>query len=131
MQIRTYFFYLLFSCLACHNNHDEKSESEVPTENIDSIIPNETVFDKIKWQSKEGKDYPYREKMLKDVMTNQDLKRLKEDEILDLLGKPDRIDSNYIFYVIDQKRLGSWPLHTKTMIIKFSDDSIEWVKIHE
>ncbi len=44
----------------------------------------------------------------------------------------DRINENYLYYMIAQKRIGSWPLHTKTMVIMLSDeDTIEWIKIHD
>jgi hypothetical protein len=60
------------------------------------------------------------------------LDSLRKDEILDLLGQPDKIDGNYLFYRIAQQRLGFWPLHTKTLVIKFYEDStVEWIRIHE
>lgn len=77
-------------------------------------------------------DYPYRDNMLKDLLAKDTLHRVKKDSLLSLLGSPDRRDSNYLFYMIAQRRLGVLPLHTKTMVIKLTKDSaVEWVKIHE
>ncbi len=35
-----------------------------------SETPIKTTFEKTKWSEKEGKDYPYREQMLNDVVYN-------------------------------------------------------------
>ena len=72
---------------------------------------------------KKDSDYPYRNKMLKDLIASDTLKRLKKEEIINMLGEPDRIDSAYLFYPIAQERLGFFPLHTKTLVIKLSNDS--------
>ncbi len=93
---------------------------------------NPEPFDKAKWKIKSGDDYPYRDKMYKYLITNDTLKGMKKSELLDFLGAPNRTDSNYLFYEIAQKRLGFFPLHTKTLVIKLVDDStVEWRKIHE
>ncbi len=90
------------------------------------------TFDKTKWRTKEGLDYPYRDQMLKKIVYNDTVRALNKDEILDLLGEPDRRNDGYIYYMISQRRLGFWPLHTKTLVIKLSGDStIDWIKIHE
>ncbi len=108
--------------------------SEKGGENYDkgSVKPSsEMVFDKTKWQVKEGKDYPFREKMLNDVVYNDTIRSLNKTQILKLLGNPDRINENYFYYRVAQIRLIVWPLHTTTMVIKFKEDSgIEWIKIH-
>ena len=77
-------------------------------------------------------DYPYRNEMLKDLVYNVALKGSKKEEVIDLLGQPDRSDSSYLFYAIAQERIGFFPLHTKTLVIKLTKDStVEWRKIHE
>jgi len=39
---------------------------------------------------------------------------------------------DYPYYMVDQKRLGSWPLNTKTLVIKlFDDKTVDWMRIHE
>ena len=90
-------------------------------------------FDAAKWKIKDGKDYPHRNGMFQDLMTNEEIRNLNKGEILDLLGEPqpDRPDPNYLYYRISETRLGAWPLHTKTLVIKFTEaDSIDWMKIH-
>lgn len=89
------------------------------------------VFDKSRWNVSEGLDYPFRDRMVNDVVYNDTIRDLSKNEILDLLGEPDRINENYLYYLVDQKRIGNWPLHTKTMVIKLTGDSIEWIKIHQ
>ncbi len=89
-------------------------------------------FDKTKWAIKQDPDYPYRNKMISDFMTNYKLHDLKKDSVVQLLGLPDRTDNGFLFYRIAQQRLGIFPLHTKTLVIKLAKDStVEWRKIHE
>ena len=81
---------------------------------------------------KDGFDYPYRNKMLQDLVTNKKLKKLKKEEIEEMLGQPERIDSAYLFYRIAQQRLHFFPLHNKTLVIKLTDDDKRnSVMIHE
>ena len=117
---------LLVFCLSC--NSDRSKDGGNGTNPPDTDI----VFDKERWREKEGEDYPFRDQMFRDVLYNDTVRFLGKEELLDLLGEPDRTNENHLYYEITQKRLGSWPLFTKTMVIKFSDsDSIEWIKIHE
>ena len=112
---------ILFCCLSCKN-----------TEEASTTKTTETAFDKTKWNTKEGKDYPYRESMIDNLISNDTIKKLNKDGILNLLGEPERIDNNHLFYMIAQERLESWPIHTKTMVIKLKEDgTVDWVKIHE
>jgi hypothetical protein len=89
-------------------------------------------FDRAKWETKNDLDYAYRNKMLKDLVIHNKLKKLKKDQIIALLGPPDRIDNLYLFYEIAQERIGFFPLHTTTLVIKLSNDGTEnLVMIHE
>jgi len=45
-------------------------------------------FDKIRWSTMSGTEYPYRNRMLKDLIANYKLKGLKKDEVEYLLGAP-------------------------------------------
>lgn len=118
--------FLIACCLSCNTNREERSENEKNTPG------SEMSFDREKWRVKEGKDYPFREGMLNYLLYNDTLRSQNKYELLDLLGEPDRTNDNYLYYMIEQKRLGSWPVHTKTLVIKFTNDySIEWIKIHE
>ena len=91
-------------------------------------------FDKTKWLIQEEKKYPYRNRMLKDLLDHQKLHGLKKAQVIDLLGQPNRTDTGYLFYTVDQKFFANttFPLHVKTLVIKFGKDSlVEWRKIHE
>ncbi len=91
----------------------------------------EVIFDKTKWREKDGRDYPYRYLMFNDVVYNDTIRSLNKDEILDLLGEPDKINDGHLYYLITQTHIGLWPLKTKTLVIKLAEDnSIEWIKIH-
>ena len=119
---------LLLGSMACNN------EPEVRTIDMDNKPLIEMKFDKAKWRLKEGRHYPYREKMLNDVVYNDTIRNLSRNEILDLLGEPSyyRDDTTYLYYVVRQKRLGPWPLHTKAMVVKTTGtNSVEWIKIYE
>jgi hypothetical protein len=113
---------LIFTCcLSCHNKAEENKTGSVEME-----------FDKTKWRIKNDVDYPYRDKMYKELRANARLKGLKKEDVLGLLGEPDRRDSGFLFYTLAQKRIGSFPLHTKTLVIKIPKDStVAWARIHE
>jgi hypothetical protein len=120
MSLRFFIPFLAFCFFACNS---EKGETTPETS---------TTFDKALWSVKEGQDYPYRDAMLNDLMNDDSIRSLSQTEIRELLGEPDRINEGYIYYTIAQKRLGMWPLNTKTLVIKFSDaTTIEWMKIHQ
>jgi hypothetical protein len=128
MKMRVLIVFLFAFCLAC------KTDRQDYAENMEIKPESEMVFDKAKWKTKDGKDYPYRERMLNDVVYNDTIRTLNKDEILDLLGEPSyyRTNENFLYYMITQKRLVLWPLHTRTMVIKISaDNTIDWIKIHE
>jgi len=126
MRTRFLIISLLLCCLSCNTESEEKSDIE------DKGTEAEITFDKKKWRIKEGEDYPYRDQMVKDLVYNDTVRMLREDEIIELLGEPDRINEGHLYYTITQKRLGSWVLHSKTMVIKLTEDyRIDWIKIHE
>lgn len=118
MKIKALILFLLVGSFACNTNSGENNS--------------QVKFDQAKWKTKEGKDYPYRDKMVDDVLYSDSLRTLTKDEILDLLGEPDRTNENYLYYRITEKRLASWTLHQKNLVFKFSEaDSVEWIKLHE
>jgi hypothetical protein len=103
-------------------------------DNVSAGIAPETrmEFESTKWKEKKDRDYPHRAAMLDDLVDNEKLKKLKRDEVINMLGEPDRSDTLYLFYRVAQKRLYSWPIHTTTLVIKFKEDStVHWVKIHQ
>ena len=108
---------VLIGTIACSQEDASKSEH---------------LFETSEWKAKEGYDYPHRELMLNDLLYNDTVRTLNEGEILELLGKPDRLSEGYFYYTVSQKRIGAWPIHTKSLVIKFENDStIEWMKIHK
>lgn len=117
---------IIISLVSCNNARESNSDSD------NSAREAGMAFDKSKWTLKEGRDYLYRDMMLHNIVYNDTVRSLKEGEILKLFGEPDRQTEGYYYYTASQKRLGSWPLHTKSMVIKFTNDStIEWIKIHK
>lgn len=100
--------------------------------NVKKERENGTRFDQAKWQMKDGQSYIHRNGMLKDLVASKKLKKLKKEEVTDLLGQPDRIDGAYLFYRITQQSIGLFPLHTTTLVVKISDNGKENpVLIHE
>ncbi len=125
MYIKSFILLLFLCCFAC-NKASEEQPDEVIIE-----TKTEFKFDKVKWRSKDDKDYPYRDQMVDDILYNEAVRALKKDGVIELLGAPDRYNDGHLYYQISQKRIGSWPLKTKTLVIKLSEDeSIEWIKLH-
>ncbi len=121
-------FTLLFTlvCMALMSCSDCVTDEKREMEDIDL-----SSFDRSLWQEKEGMDYPNRCGMYPDILYDSSLRGASKDEILELMGLPDRFQENHFYYRIDQQRLGVWPLHTTTLVIKFDeDDLVEWIKIH-
>ena len=124
MRISLWILICLLSLSCGSSNEQIKNDPKEKEEEID--------FDSTLWKLRDDKDYPHRNAMLNKLIKSQRIKRLKKDGVLNLLGPPDRIDNNHLFYLIAQERLGNWPLHTKTMVVKlFEDETVDWVKIHE
>ncbi|MGV3697874.1 hypothetical protein [Flavobacterium sp.] len=116
-------FILLF-WVACKNTQDDAHEENPGMQEA-------IAFDASKWKIKKDSDYLYRKGMIDDLVRSNALKKLDKAGILVLLGEPERIENNHLFYQIDQDRIGSWPVRTKTLVIKMENDSVvEWVKIH-
>jgi len=114
------------STIACHSDKTENITGEQDTPDA------EMVFDKSLWAKKEGEAYPYRDRMLHDVVYNDTIRTLNKEQVVDLLGDPDRTNDGYLYYSISRKGIGAWTLHAKTMVIKLTeDDGVEWIKIHE
>jgi len=97
-------------------------------------------FDKTEWLSGDGiENYPYRNKMINDLLTNYKLKGLPYNQLIDLIGKPQsniQNDSNWISYPIKiNYGYDIDPIYTKYLTFKLSRDSVvidfkinEWKK---
>ncbi len=110
--------------LGCNKTQEEKSEEK------ERVTKTDIPFESTKWKTKDGTDYPFRNKMLKDLLAKDTLRHLKKEEVIVLLGQPDRMDKAYLFYRIVQERVGILPLHTKTLVIKLSKERNS-IMIHE
>jgi len=116
-------FILLSS--SCSNKKHKKADAN-------PAVKKDLTFDESKWKTKKGWDYPYRDSMLEDVISNKSFRAYRKEEVLNVFGEPTRMDNDYLFYRISQKRYNLFPLHTKTLVIKLYEDStIQWMKIHE
>lgn len=125
MQIRFTLVIIFLICIGC------KRDAEKVDDDIKSAL-NEVKFDKTKWGTKEDSEYPYREQMLHDIVYNDAIRELTKNELLELLGEPDRSNKGHLYYMISQKKLGFWPIKTKTLVIKLKEDNtIDWIKIHQ
>lgn len=92
----------------------------------------EIAFDQSKWNVKDGIAFPHRNAMLKSLMSDPEIRSKKKDEIINLLGEPTKVNGDYVYYRIDQKKALLLTMHTKTLVIHFNPDgSVEWMKIHE
>ena len=119
-------FLLVLLCFACGQENERKADTPELNE------PKEVTFDQVKWSTKKGLDYPHQESMYQDVLYSDEIRQMNEGEVLKLLGKPDRVNENHIYYQISQRRLGIWPLHTRALVIKFDvNKKVEWIKMNE
>jgi hypothetical protein len=97
-------------------------------------------FDKYKWRQKNDIEfYQFRDNMLKDLLSNYKLNGLSYSQLIDLLGKPDRVfnkDSDLIYYsIVTNYGRDIDPIYAKYLIFKLNKDSIvidykikEWKK---
>jgi len=126
MHFRFTLVVIFLICIGCNRAKEEGVADDVKGS------ATEIKFDKIKWQTKVDSDYPYRELMLHGIVYNDTIRALKKDELLELLGEPDRSNEGHLYYMISQNKLGFWPLKTKTLVIKLTEgDTIDWIKIHK
>lgn len=116
------FFVLLFACNDEHNRNPVDTQTEQKTDSL---------FNKVKWDTKKGESYPFRELMLNNVLYNDTIRNLNKAELIEMLGAPDRENNNYLYYLIKQKKLYFITISAKYLVVKFNDeDKIEWIKTH-
>lgn len=97
---------------------------------------NQLLFEKGKWKlpGDAGMPNEWRKRMVKDLMTNYELKGMKRAEIINLLGAPDFIDSSSLSYkvIVEYEYLGVDPVYSKILDFNVSKDStITSVKLIE
>src|ERR1035437_6521327 len=81
-------------------------------------------FDRLKWKDGDGIDFPYRDGMLDDLLTNHQLKGLSYRQVRGLLDIPQGKDSLSIYYEIKVNRDTVKPVEFKNLIIYFNKDSV-------
>ncbi len=95
---------------------------------ICSCKPTDIAFDKKLWKDSVDGFYEHREKMITDLMENRLSNGMTYQSVIDLLGNPENyanLDSNTIGYEVFVDY--GWdidPVETKTLMIKFSSDSV-------
>jgi hypothetical protein len=74
----------------------------------------------------EGTDgvYPYREKMVDDLLKRYDWEGMPRAEVEALLGKPGSGDSLNYVYMMYQKKVSFFRLHTHALVVKFREDGV-------
>ncbi len=88
-------------------------------------------FTTAKWLESVNHIYPYRNQMLQNLIDSVPLKQMNYQEVIKLLGKPDRTEDGHLYYKIGEKKFGDFILSTKTFVIKLrADSTVEWRKIH-
>lgn len=94
---------------------------------------NNTQFDKIKWTQKVDMEFPFRNKMLKNLTSNYKIIGLKYSQLIKLLGEPDFNDSCSLTYkIIEDYGFDIDPVYNKDIYFTFSKDSvISFFKINE
>lgn len=98
---------------------------------IRSKRKNGIAFEKEKWSKRTNVGYLNRNSMLSDLLAGDTLKKLNRLQIYALLGPPDRVDNDYLFYRISQEQFGFLILHATTLVIKLNDTTENKVMIHE
>jgi hypothetical protein len=109
---------LILCCAACKDNAEENATK---------------TFDKELWKAKDAEDnYSYRDEMLEDLVYKVQLKGLTKEEVITMLGEPDRTNGDYLYYEVLAKEVGAFPLHKKFLVIKLAkDNTVEWRKIKD
>jgi len=126
--MKNYAFLLLVfvSLLACKDKNQNESSSG------ENEIKQNVPFDENKWKIKEGDDYPFRESMVKDILKDMELRKLNKDQFIEKFGEANKVNENHYYYLVAQKRLNIWPLHTTTLVVKLNDENmVEWIKLHK
>ena len=122
MRSKIFTLVLIMGLLSCQNSTNEKN---------DAVAETEVAFNRELWLTRDGTNFPYRERMYKALFEKDTLKKLKKEQVLQMLGEPTRVDSLYLFYRITEDRVGMMIMRTKTLVIKLREDnSVEKVMIH-
>jgi hypothetical protein len=81
-------------------------------------------FDRTKWYYGDGLDFPYREKMLGNMISSRMLIGLHYPKVVGLLHSPQERDGNTITYDISSNYNLKGRIHKKYLVIAFTKDSV-------
>ncbi len=77
-------------------------------------------------------NYSYRDEMLDDLVYNVKLKGLTKQQVIAMLGEPERTNDGHLYYEVLSEEVGSFPLHKKFLVIKLDKNNVvEWRKIKD
>ncbi|QTN39919.1 hypothetical protein HZ996_12450 [Cryomorphaceae bacterium] len=116
-MLRSFFIGLLLLLVLSGCGNEEQSAAS--TEEQIEIL----AFDSELWSTWEKGQYPYRPSMLDAVMEMDSLRYLKETEITEVLGQPDRQTEGHLYYRISDTKLVTWTLHAQTLVIVLEGDT--------
>ena len=91
------------------------------------------TFDKELWKAKDTDgNYSFRDEMLDNLVYKVKLKGLTKQEVITMLGEPDRTNEDYLYYEVLSKEVGAIPFSKKFLVIKLDkNDTVEWRKIKD
>jgi hypothetical protein len=97
MQSLKLFILVLLLCTtcSCKDKQDKSPKADI-------------VFDRQKWDIREGFNYTYRSQMVNDLLKNHQWIGMTKDSLVLKLGKPNTIevDRVYLYYYKDESLLG-------------------------
>ncbi len=102
-----------------------------------TLISCKNKFDKAGWNysgpdTGDLKEYPYRDRMVDDLLENYTIKGLSKKQVFDLLGETEVVDNTIYYIIFIDFGYDIDPVHTKHLEIKFNEKGIaESAKIDE
>ena len=103
---------------ACTSKEDETSSKTMP-------------FSTALWSIQNEGSYPHRSGMYQEVLYSDSIRQLRKPAVLSMLGQPDRIKDDHYYYLIDRTMIGGWTLRQRSLVIKFNEDTVAWIKTYE
>lgn len=76
--------------------------------------------------------YSFRDEMLDSLVYSEKLKGLTKEEVIKMLGEPERTNNGYLYYEVVANEVGAFPFHKKFLVLKLAKDgTVEWRKIKD
>jgi hypothetical protein len=91
-----------------------------------SACSKDIPFENVKWLEKDEVDYPYRHRMIDDLLENHRLQGLSYRQLTELLGQPEKYDTKEkIIYDIEQEYgTDIDPVYVKYLAFTLDKDSV-------